>query len=174
MRKWTRLALLAVIVLALLSPDLARRCAEVVASLFVVAVPFAPYATACAALFAGLVAVRSLRQRSLADDRQEWWKRAEFALTFALDRDDAKANTGLRLLTTLRDEDDTATPADAAMLRDAIDAMLTQLTQRGDDPTRDTPPVGHGAVGAPTGRIARRLAPLRRCFSHDNPGPKAR
>ena len=169
MRKWTRPAALAAVVLILLSPDLTEKGANSFVSLLAVGEPFAPYATAGAALFAGWIAIRSLRQRSQADDRQEWWKRTEFALTFALSRDDATANTGLRLLTALRDEDETATPADAAMLRDVVDALLTQLAQRGDEQPDDAPPTESNSSVAD--KIRRRLGPLRRCFGHVDSGP---
>ena len=71
---------------------------------FVLAEPFAPYATAVVALLAGLVAVAGVVQRHAADRRAEWWRRVQYGIDLVRDVDKVGRNAGLELLTSLLDD----------------------------------------------------------------------
>ncbi|WP_113716165.1 hypothetical protein [Arthrobacter dokdonensis] len=64
--------------------------------------------------FAALVAYKAYRQRLVADKRDQWWTRAQWAIDSALDsRVDVKL-TGLKVLTSLK-AGSLATPEDVAL-----------------------------------------------------------
>ncbi|MFE4227564.1 hypothetical protein ACFRJ8_06740 [Arthrobacter sp. NPDC056886] len=61
----------------------------------------APVAVLIAAAVGAFMAWQTLRQRAIADDRAEWWKRTQWALDSALDRDEDTRALGLAALEVL-------------------------------------------------------------------------
>ncbi len=61
----------------------------------------APVAVLVAAAVGAFMAWQTLRQRAIADDRAEWWKRTQWALDNALDQDDDTRALGLAALEVL-------------------------------------------------------------------------
>ncbi|WP_406245406.1 hypothetical protein ACI7YT_10100 [Microbacterium sp. M] len=89
--------------------------------------PFAPYSTAVVAAIAGLIAWRSHSHRRLSDNRAEWWRRTQYTLDLLMSSDDPlKRNTGMSLLGHII-ADPTATQADAALLKDTVNALVTDI-----------------------------------------------
>lgn len=102
-----------------------------VRELLTLAEPFAPYSTALVALVAGLIAWISYRHRRIADNRAEWWRRAQYAIDLTCTDDDKIGrNTGMRLLNHLL-KDRSATQADAELLEDTVDALVDEVVARG-------------------------------------------
>lgn len=66
-----------------------------------------PIATGMAALVALTVGLFTLRQRQEADRRDQWWKRAQWALDLVLEpsEDEGKATVGFAVLERLADSD---------------------------------------------------------------------
>ncbi|WP_051442213.1 hypothetical protein [Arthrobacter sp. H14] len=64
---------------------------------------FQPLATLLAAIIAGLIAWRALRQRSVADRRSEWWSRAQWSLDASLSDEDDRQEMGIKVLQVLAD-----------------------------------------------------------------------
>jgi hypothetical protein len=62
-----------------------------------------PLVTALAAIVAPTLGVATIRQRSTADRRHQWWKRAQWALDLCLDvnEDDDRASVGFAVLQVL-------------------------------------------------------------------------
>lgn len=58
----------------------------------------APIATLVVASVALYVGLRTIRQRDLADRRDQWWKRYQWATDLTLDRDVHRRDLGLRVL----------------------------------------------------------------------------
>lgn len=58
-------------------------------------------ATVLAAIIAGIIAWRALRQRSIADRRSEWWSRAQWALDAAFSKDNERREMGMKVLQVL-------------------------------------------------------------------------
>ncbi len=61
----------------------------------------APVAVLVAAAVGAFMAWQTLRQRAIADDRAEWWKRTQWALDNALDQDEDTRALGLAALEVL-------------------------------------------------------------------------
>ncbi len=64
--------------------------------------------------FVALVAYKAYRQRLQTDKRDQWWKRAQWAIDAALDSNEQVQFTGLQVLTNLK-TDSLATPEDVAI-----------------------------------------------------------
>lgn len=62
---------------------------------------FGPIAVVLGAVAAAFIGWRTLRQKAVADDRAEWWKRAQWALDRALDEDENTKALGLATLEVL-------------------------------------------------------------------------
>ena len=58
----------------------------------------APVATLVVATVALYIGVRTIRQRDLADRRDQWWKRYQWATDLTLDPDVHRRDLGLRVL----------------------------------------------------------------------------
>ncbi|MCW2681977.1 MAG: hypothetical protein JWM62_3378 [Frankiales bacterium] len=58
----------------------------------------APVATLVVATVALFVGLRTIRQRDLADRRDQWWKRYQWATDLTLSSDDHRRDLGLRAL----------------------------------------------------------------------------
>lgn len=63
----------------------------------------APLAVLTAAVIAGWIAWKSLSQKSAADNRAEWWRRAEWAFDGILSQEPRRAQVGLQVMTILAD-----------------------------------------------------------------------
>lgn len=61
----------------------------------------APLAALIAAGIAAWIAWKSLRQTTAADNRAEWWRRAEWALDSILSEEPRRAQAGLQVMTVL-------------------------------------------------------------------------
>ena len=61
----------------------------------------APVAVLVAAAVGAFMAWQTLRQKAIADDRAEWWKRTQWALDNALDQDEDTRALGLAALEVL-------------------------------------------------------------------------
>jgi hypothetical protein len=65
----------------------------------------------------------SYRQRKQADDRAEWWRRTQWAIDYASDRDDERTRIGIRALDYLM-VSELATEEDIALVRGILDAVI--------------------------------------------------
>ncbi|MBT1001801.1 hypothetical protein KIH31_04225 [Paenarthrobacter sp. DKR-5] len=64
-----------------------------------------PLAVLIAAVVAASVGLLTLRQRSKADMRSEWWSRAQWALDAALSADTKRAEVGLGIMSVLAESE---------------------------------------------------------------------
>lgn len=62
---------------------------------------FGPIAVILGAVAAAFIGWRTLKQKAIADDRAEWWKRTQWALDRALDEDQNTKALGLATLEVL-------------------------------------------------------------------------
>lgn len=60
-----------------------------------------PLAVILGALVAGLVGWRTIRQRTISDARTEWWKRTQWAIEMAREKDPDARTLGFSILTLL-------------------------------------------------------------------------
>lgn len=82
------------------------------------------------AVTAAVVAYLSYRQRRLADNRSEWWRRVASAIELcATAEDKIGRNTGMTLMNHLL-KDPTATQADAAMLAEVANELIDEIVER--------------------------------------------
>ncbi|EMY32489.1 hypothetical protein D477_019873 [Arthrobacter crystallopoietes BAB-32] len=113
---------------------------------------FGPLATLLAAVIAGSIAWRALKQRSLADRRAEWWGRAQWALESALSDDPARRETGLGVLGILATSS-LATDEEIEILGVAAVQPLAEFARPSVLPEREGAGRGSGAgSGKPEGR----------------------
>ena len=96
-----------------------------------------PVATGAAALVALAVGIATIRQRDRADRREQWWRRAEWALGLTLSGDEEAVRRGYAVLDHLV-RSDLATDDERGLLRAASELGLN---------TPDLPP--HDGRGAP-------------------------
>lgn len=93
---------------------------------------FAPFGMALVGLFAAWIARSSLEQRRAADAKSEWWRRVEFALTFASrDEKEVGRNAGMELLTAELN-DPLATEEDKEMLAEVVDVLIDEIVAAAD------------------------------------------
>ena len=90
-----------------------------------------PAATLLAAIIAGAIATGSLVQRTNADKRAEWWRRAQWALEQHLSDSEARRTIGYKTLTGLGDSR-LATKDDLRLYAAAFDDALSGVPQDGD------------------------------------------
>lgn len=84
------------------------------------AAPLAPFVTVLVGILAGLVAWRSHVHRRRADSRAEFWRRLQFTLDLLMTDDDpVRRNTGIALVTSLRE--------DSSFLAEDVDLLLTTV-----------------------------------------------
>lgn len=119
----------------------------------------AAFAPLLAALIAGWIAWRTLAQRREADRRDQWWKRAQWAIELAMDRDFSRAVVGLVTLRYLATSD-LCTDDDYEMLDKIGGAKIDALTLSEESIRREgpqpRPPQQETAV--PPGTAARTAA----------------
>jgi hypothetical protein len=83
-------------------------------------------ATALGAAVALVVGAVTVRQRSRADRRAEWWRRAEWAIEHAVSEREETVEVGLISMMHLL-ESDLATPAEVRLVRD----LARNIAERG-------------------------------------------
>ncbi|ALU40037.1 hypothetical protein AS188_10105 [Kocuria flava] len=90
----------------------------------------------------------ALRRRKEADDRAEWWRRAQWAIDYVADRDDERTRIGSRAPDHLL-VSELATDEDVVLIRGILDAVI--------EGTRDRAYDGTTSQEAPAAPRARRL-----------------
>ncbi|MGN7251556.1 MULTISPECIES: hypothetical protein [unclassified Arthrobacter] len=130
----------------------------------------AAFAPLLAAVIAGWIAWRTLAQRREADRRDQWWKRTQWAIGLAMDRDFSRAIVGLVALKHLA-ASDLCTDEDYEMLDKIGGAKIDALTLSGEsarreaakpppaEPQRPEPPPHH-ETAVPTGSGHRTVIPV--------------
>jgi hypothetical protein len=82
------------------------------------------------AVVAAVVGYLSYRQRRLADNRAEWWRRVSRAIELcATAEDQIGRNTGMTLMNHLL-TDPTTTQGDAEMLAEVVDSLIDEIVAR--------------------------------------------
>jgi hypothetical protein len=84
-----------------------------------------PLAVAFGAVVAGIIGWRTLKQRAEADNRAEWWKRAQWALDAVYSGDKKRGTIGLKVLKVLG-ESELAGRGELAVLEAASESPLDQ------------------------------------------------
>lgn len=79
------------------------------------------------------VAYRSYRQRQYADNRAEWWRRVQFAISASASERELEARIGDELLT-LFALDETAAKEEQRLLLSVLRALRGESPQGGDEP----------------------------------------
>ncbi|MFF2319058.1 hypothetical protein ACFVTE_22650 [Arthrobacter sp. NPDC058097] len=112
----------------------------------------AAFAPLLAAVIAAWIAWRTLTQRREADRRDQWWKRTQWAIDLAMDRDFSRAVVGLVALKHLA-ASDLCTDEDYEMLDKIGGAKIDALTQSEESARREAaepqPPPHETAVPPP-------------------------
>lgn len=85
-----------------------------------------PALAALLAALASVVAYVTYRQRKLADDRAEWWRRVQYAMELVLSNSGKKTETGMQLLDHMS-KDKRSLQADLDMIQDVGKVMVTGL-----------------------------------------------
>lgn len=83
---------------------------------------FGPFLLFGSALVAALIAWRAYRQRKEADDREELWRRTQWAIDYASHEDEGRAGIGLEALNRLA-----VSPLAAGEDRELVRAMLGEV-----------------------------------------------
>jgi flagellar biogenesis protein FliO len=90
-----------------------------------------PLAVLVAAIVAALVGLLTLRQKARADDRSEWWRRAQWALDASLSRSRSEAEMGQKAIEILG-QSELASREDLALLKVGTeDALLAAANVSG-------------------------------------------
>lgn len=84
-----------------------------------------PLAVLLGAVLAGVIGWRTLKQKTEADNRAEWWRRTQWALDAAYSGDKKKATVGLKVLRVLG-ESGLAGVGELAVLEAASDQPLSR------------------------------------------------
>lgn len=96
-----------------------------------------PIATGSAAVVALIVGLATLWQRNRTDKRDQWWKRAQWALDLTLDEDPIRQAVGLRALQYLANSKlagrDEAAMLEAAWAEPLADEAGTSDTENNND-----------------------------------------
>lgn len=92
----------------------------------------APIATLGVGTVALYIGLRTIRQRDLADRRDQWWKRYQWATDLTLDEDVHRRDLGLRVLETLA-ASRLAGPEEIDLLDEAVTAELDRRPALLDD-----------------------------------------
>lgn len=96
------------------------------------AAEWAPLATGLVAAAALIVGVLTVRQKSIADRRSEWWKRVEWAVEQTLSDSEQRRIVGVEVLTQLV-ESDQPTEDEVRLIRALGALTLAQALSTGDD-----------------------------------------
>ncbi|MDQ0032132.1 hypothetical protein [Arthrobacter bambusae] len=131
-----------------------------------------PLAVLVAAIVAAAVGLLSLRQKARADNRSEWWRRAQWALDASLSRSRSEAEMGQRAIEILG-RSELASPEELALLRVGTEeALLAAATAAG---TRAVAPLQRPASVSPEDRkvqiaAAKARVTLDQGLGEDTPG----
>jgi hypothetical protein len=108
----------------------------------------APFAPLLAALIAAIIAGAALAQKYRADNRAEWWRRAQWALDASVDDKEERQDIGLAVLEVLNTSK-LAGPEEAQIIAEAWkrplengEATLDLLPPLPDNGTNDDPEEG--------------------------------
>lgn len=96
------------------------------------AAEWAPLATGLVAAVALVVGVLTVRQKSIADRRSEWWKRVEWAIEQTLSDTEQRRIVGVEVLTQLL-ESDQPTKDEVRLIRALGNLTLAQTLPTEDD-----------------------------------------
>lgn len=96
------------------------------------AAEWAPLATGLVAAVALIVGVLTVRQKSIADRRSEWWKRVEWAIEQTLSDTEPRRIVGVEVLTQLL-ESDQPTKDEVRLIRALGALTLAQALSTGHD-----------------------------------------
>lgn len=96
------------------------------------AAEWAPLATGLVAAVALIVGVLTVRQKSIADRRSEWWKRVEWAVEQTLSESEQRRIVGVEVLTQLVDSDQ-PTKDEVRLIRALGALTLAQALSTEDD-----------------------------------------
>jgi hypothetical protein len=88
-----------------------------------------PLAVLLGAGIAGFIGWRTLRQKALADNRAEWWKRTQWALDSVYSGDKKRGTVGFKVLKVLG-ESDLAGPGELAVLEAAWEKPLDEAERK--------------------------------------------
>jgi len=91
----------------------------------------APQATLIAALGVGIVGGVTILQKLRNDRRDQWWKRAQWAVDHALDLEERSQLVGWAAIAELS-ASEPATRQDRLLLRQVVDAALDEVPEAGD------------------------------------------
>jgi hypothetical protein len=97
---------------------------------YVIVATLGPLVAAIGAIGALIVGILTVRQRSAADARAQWWARVQWAVDLAFDADDTKRSVGLDALALLASSP-LATADDDAFLAGLSLDVLQALEDRG-------------------------------------------
>lgn len=130
-----------------------------------------PLAVLVAAIVAAVVGLLSLRQKARADNRSEWWRRAQWALDASLSRSRSEAEMGQKAIEILG-QSELASREELALLKvgteDAILAAAQASEARALAPSRPAPVSSEDRkvqIAAAKARVI-----LDRRLSEDTPG----
>lgn len=97
-----------------------------------------PLAVLLGALIAGVVGWRTLQQKAEADNRSEWWKRAQWALDAVHSGDKQRGAVGLKVLRVLG-ESELAGTGELAVLQAATERPLGRAARQARPGARAAP-----------------------------------
>ncbi|GGH92288.1 hypothetical protein ACFFGR_04400 [Arthrobacter liuii] len=100
-----------------------------------------PFAVLVGAVVAGIIGFNQIKQKREADNRAEWWKRAQWALDAAYSGDPKRGTVGLKVLTALA-ESDLAGKGELDVLEAAWENPLSEAERQQAESTAEmmTPP----------------------------------
>lgn len=145
-----------------------------------------PLAVLLGAGIAGYIGWRTLKQKAVADNRAEWWKRTQWALDAVYSGDKKRGTVGLKVLRVLG-ESELAGPGELAVLEAAwetplneaervLEARLTVATQAAKSASAERADTGDSARSASTGRVLRvtagSIGTARERTVDGEPGPR--
>jgi hypothetical protein len=116
---------------------------------YVVVATLGPLAAALGAIGALIVGILTVRQRTAADARAQWWARVQWAVELALTDDDAKRSIGLDALALLASSP-LAGPDDDAFLAGLSLDVLGDVEDRGADDETEFVPADDTATVRPS------------------------
>ncbi|HET6240548.1 MAG TPA: hypothetical protein VFD99_00985 [Arthrobacter sp.] len=111
------------------SPSPTQAASAVPAEWWQIVAALGPLAVLLAAAVGAFMAWRTLRQKAIADDRAEWWKRTQWALDAVLSGDKKRGTVGLKVLSVLG-ESELAGPGELAVLEASWQKPLGDAEQK--------------------------------------------
>jgi flagellar biogenesis protein FliO len=131
-----------------------------------------PLAVLVAAMVAAIVGLLSLRQKARADDRSEWWRRAQWALDASLSRSRSEAEMGQKAIEILG-HSELASREELSLLKVGTeDALLAAATA--SEPRAVVPSQRPASVGAEDRKVqiaaAKARVLLDKRLGEDSPG----